>query len=150
MPLKGIPSVLSPDLLHVLASAGHGDDIVIGDTNFPTASTCGHGPRQIRLDGQSNPELLKAILKLFPLDQYVDAPVALMDRVDNDKKRGLKVPVWPTYQQIINEAEGKEVQIEYVERFQFYERAKKAYAVIHTGETALYGCMIIKKGVISV
>lgn len=140
--------MLSPDLLHVLASAGHGDDIVIGDANYPTASTCSHGPREIRLDAcHSNPELLKAILKLFPLDQYVEAPVALMDRVPNDKAKGLKVPVWPKYQEIVDEAEGKTVQMEYVERFQFYERAKKAYAVIHTGETALYGCMIIKKGV---
>jgi L-fucose mutarotase len=148
MPLKGIPAILSPDLLFVLSSAGHGDEIVLADAHFPTSSVCRCGPKEVRADGHNVPALLEAILKLFPLDAYVDAPVAVMDRVPEDKARDLKVPVWDKYQQIVDEAENKIVTIEKVERFAFYERAKKSFAVVHTGETAQYGNIILKKGLV--
>ncbi|XP_029962507.1 fucose mutarotase [Salarias fasciatus] len=145
--LKGIPSVLSPELLYALAKMGHGDEIVLADANFPTSSVCACGPKEIRADGLGIPHLLEAILKLLPLDTYVDCPAAVMDLVDSDKESGLVVPVWGTYMVLISQA-GSKAPIEKVERFAFYERAKKAYAVVATGETALYGNLILKKGVI--
>jgi L-fucose mutarotase len=138
--LKGISSVLSPDLLKVLMEMGHGDEIVIGDGNFPAAS---HAKRLIRLDGHSVPEILEGIMKVFPLDSYVDAPVILMKVVPGDPT----VPViWEQYRRIIGKYEN--VNMENIERFAFYERAKNAYAIIATGETALYANIILKKGVV--
>ncbi|XP_064603104.1 fucose mutarotase-like [Liolophura sinensis] len=148
MPLKLVPRILSPDLLFVLSSMGHGDEIVLADANFPTSSVCTNGPKEVRADGHTIPDLLAGILQLLPLDTYVPQPVALMDLVPGDKERGLKTPVWEKYKQLVNQSEGKDISIELVERFAFYERAKKAYAVVHTGETALYGNIILKKGVI--
>ena len=127
MPLKGIPPSISPELLYALASMGHGDEIVLADSNFPSDSVArANGARLISCDGLPIPKLLKQILKLFPLDQYVSAPVALMDLVDDDKKKGLEVPIWNEYKQIV----GNEVQFEMVERFAFCERAKKCFAVV--------------------
>ncbi|XP_070833797.1 fucose mutarotase [Chaetodon trifascialis] len=142
--LKGIPSVLSPELLYALAKMGHGDELVLADANFPASSICACGPTEIRADGLGIPQLLEAILKLLPLDT---SPAAVMDLVDSDKLRCLAVPVWDTYTQLLGEA-GSKSPLEKVERFAFYERAKKAYAVVATGETALYGNLILKKGVI--
>lgn len=139
--LKNIPSILSPELLKILMEMGHSDEIVISDGNFPAASMA---QRLVRLDGHGVPEVLEAILSLFPLDVYVDAPVALMEVVKGDSY----VPtIWDTYKTIIQEKEGDK-KIENVERFAFYERAKKAYAVVATGETALYANIILKKGVV--
>lgn len=139
--LKNIPSILSPELLKILMEMGHSDEIVISDGNFPAASMA---QRLVRLDGHGVPEVLEAILSLFPLDVYVDAPVALMEVVKGDSY----VPtIWDTYTSIIREKEGDK-KIENMERFAFYERAKKAYAVIATGETALYANIILKKGVV--
>lgn len=139
--LKGIPSILSPELLKILMEMGHSDEIVISDGNFPAAS---HAQRLIRADGHGVPELLAAILKLFPLDAYVEAPVALMQVVPGDPV----VPViWDEYRKIVAEADPK-ANIENIERFAFYERAKKAYAVLATGESALYANVILKKGVV--
>ncbi|CAL1526127.1 unnamed protein product [Lymnaea stagnalis] len=146
MPLKGIPNQLSPELLKALAEMGHGDEIILADIHFPTTSICACGPRQLRADGQSATDLLQAVMKLFPLDQYEDYPVARMDLVASDKIKGLKTPIWDKYQEILNEAEGKQVNIEYVERFAFYERAKKAFAIVHTGENQQYANIILKKG----
>ena len=127
MPLKGIPSAISPELLYALASMGHGDEIVLADSNFPSESVArANGARLIQCDGLPIPKLLRQILKLFPLDQYVVHPVALMDLVENDKKKGLEVPIWNEYKQIL----GSDVNLELVERFQFYERAKKCFAVV--------------------
>ncbi|KAF3708282.1 Fucose mutarotase [Channa argus] len=145
--LKGVPSVLSPELLYVLAKMGHGDELVLADANFPSSSICACGPKEIRADGLGIPKLLDAILKLLPLDTYVPSPAAVMDLVDSDKQRGLTVPVWDTYTQLLDHV-GTQTPLEKVERFAFYERAKKAYAVVATGETALYGNLILKKGVI--
>jgi len=146
MPLKGIPAIISPELLFVLSSAGHGDEIVLADAHFPTSSVCRHGPKEIRADGHKIPELLEAILKLFPLDTYVQVPVAIMDMVDSDKASGLQIPVWDEYHTIVDKAEEKHIVFEKMERFAFYERAKKAFALVHTGELSKYGNIIIKKG----
>ncbi|XP_018621562.1 fucose mutarotase [Scleropages formosus] len=146
--LRGIPSAISPELLYALARMGHGDELVFADANFPSSSICKCGPAEIRADGLHIPELLEAVLKLFPLDTYVHSPAAVMDLVDSDKQRGLAVQVWETYSRILKEA-GSDKPLEKVERFEFYERAKKAFAVVATGETSLYGNLIIKKGVIA-
>ena len=138
--LKGIPAVLSPELLKVLMEMGHGDEIVIGDGNFPAAS---HAKRLIRLDGHGVPEILEGIMQLFPLDSYVDAPAALMQVTPGDPT----VPViWEEYRRIIDHYDTG--NIETIERFAFYERAKNAYAIVATGETALYANIILKKGVV--
>ncbi|KAL6101787.1 fuom [Pungitius sinensis] len=146
--LKGIPSVLSPELLYALAKMGHGDELVLADANFPASSICACGPKEIRADGLGIPQLLEAILKLLPLDTYVPSPAAVMDLVESDKHRCLAVPVWDTYTQLLCQA-GCQSPLEKVERFAFYERAKKAYVVVATGETALYGNVILKKGVLT-
>ncbi len=138
--LKGIPSILSPELLKILMEMGHGDELVIGDGNFPAAS---NAQRLIRCDGHGVPALLDAILTLMPLDTYVDAPVALMETTQGDPRPA----IWEEYQRIL--AMHQKVKIETVERFAFYQRAKQAYAIIATGETALYANIILKKGVVT-
>jgi len=140
--LNGIPSILSPELLKILMEMGHGDELVIADGNFPAASIA---QRLVRSDGNMVPELLEAVLKFFPLDPYVDHPVALMQVVPGDT---YKPTIWETYKAIIQKSDNKSKNIENIERFAFYERAKKAYAVIATSETALYANIILKKGVV--
>jgi len=141
--LKGIPNILSPELLKILMEMGHGDELVIGDGNFPAASIA---KRLVRCDGHNVPELLDAILKLFPLDSYVKCPVSLMAVVPGDT---VKPVIWDEYRKIVEKHEPKANGIEFVERFKFYERAKAAYAVIATGEKALYANIILKKGVVT-
>lgn len=141
--LKGIPAIISPELLKNLAEMGHGDEIVIGDGNFPAASMA---DRLIRCDGHSVPVLLKAILAVFPLDTYVEHPAALMEVVPGDKTKPV---IWKEYSRIIKAAYPKFKGFEFVERFDFYERAKDAYAIVATGEMALYANIILKKGVIT-
>jgi len=139
--LKGIDPVISPELLKIIMEMGHGDELVIGDGNFPAASCA---QRLVRLDGHGVCEILDALLKLYPLDTYVDAPVGLMAVTPGDNV----VPViWEDYRRIVKEREGDH-NIEMIERFEFYERAKKAYAIVATGETALYANIILKKGVV--
>jgi len=140
--LIGISKLISPELLKVLMEMGHSDEIVLADGNFPAAS---HAQRLVRCDGHSIPELLDAILQLFPLDQYVEKPAALMEVVPGDTA---ETPIWETYKGIIENHSGLDQPFEHVERFAFYERSKKAYAVIATGESALYANLILKKGVI--
>ncbi|KAM9065706.1 fucose mutarotase isoform X1 [Sarcophilus harrisii] len=146
--LKGIPELLSPELLFALAKMGHGDEIVLADANFPTSSICQCGPVEVRADGLSIPQLLESILKLLPLDTYEPNSVVIMDLVESDKARGLQIPVWETYKSLLLKA-GLKVDLENMERFAFYERAKKAFAVVATGETSLYGNIILRKGVIA-
>lgn len=141
--LKGIPPILSPELLKILMEMGHGDEIVLADGNFPSAA---YGKRLVRCDGHGVPELLEAVLKLFPLDPYVKCPVSLMQVVPGDP---VETPIWDTYKEIINRFETKANGVENVERFAFYERAKEAYAVVATGEKALYANIILKKGVVT-
>lgn len=137
--LRGIPSILNPDLLKIMMEMGHGDTLVIGDGNFPAAACA---KRLVRCDGHGATELLDAIMTFFPLDTYVEKPVAVMATAD-----GEDAPIWKEYQQIIARREG-ETAFEQVERFDFYARARDAYAVISTGEGALYANIILTKGVV--
>ncbi len=137
--LKGIPSILSPELLKILMEMGHGDELVISDGNFPAASMA---KRLVRLDGHASCKVLEAILQLFPLDTYAP-PVYLMDKVPGDT---VQTPIWETYRKIT--APFTDAQPVFLERYAFYERAKQAYAVVYTGETALYAKKKKKKGVI--
>ena len=141
--LKGIPSILSPELLKILMEMGHGDTIVIGDGNFPAASIAA-GSRLVRLDGHGVPEILDAILQLFPLDPYVETPVSLMEVVPGDP---VETPIWDVYATVVKKHE-PDVKIGHIERFAFYDEARKAYAVVATGETALYANIILRKGVV--
>ena len=139
--LKNIPNNLSPKLLKIMMEMGHGDELVIGDGNFAAA---GYGKRLVRADGLGTAELLESILAFFPLDTFVAKPVTLMEVVgDSDKEP----EIWKDYRRIIEEQEQKSNVTEAIERFAFYKRAKKAYAIVSTTETSLYACMIIKKGV---
>ncbi len=140
--LKGISPLISPDLLKVLAEMGHGDEIIIGDANFPAASM---GERCVRCDGHEVPPLLDAILQLFPLDTFVEAPVALMAVVPGTRTDD--PPVWAEFRKIV-EKHQPGTKFEFVERFAFYDRARAAFATVQTGESALYGNVILKKGVI--
>nr|XP_015004004.1 fucose mutarotase isoform X1 [Macaca mulatta] len=130
--LKGVPALLSPELLYALARMGHGDEIVLADLNFPASSICQCGPLEIRADGLGIPPLLEALLKLLPLDTYVESPAAVMELVPSDKERGLQTPVWTEYESILHRA-GCTRALAKLERFEFYERAKKAFAVVATG-----------------
>ena len=136
--LKGIPSIISPDLLKILMEMGHGDELVIGDGNFPAARVA---QRLVREDGHTVPELLEAILKLYPLDTYSD-PVYIMQKVPGDN---VETPIWKEFEAITGKYTDK--PLTQIERFEFYERAKEAYAVVTSGETALYANIIIRKGV---
>lgn len=144
--LKGIPQILSPELLKVLCEMGHSDRIVISDGNFP-AESMGKNAVVIRCDGHGVPELLDAILKLFPLDTYVEQPVSLMEVMPGDQ---VETPIWDTYKEIVaNYDERGEKTIGTIERFAFYEEAKKAYAIIATSEKALYANIMLQKGVVT-
>lgn len=144
--LKGIPKILSPELLKVLCEMGHSDRIVIADGNFP-AESMGKNSIVIRMDGHGVPEILDAVLQLFPLDTYVEDPVRLMEVMPGDPAR---TPIWDTYKEIIARYDGRgSGAVGYVERFAFYEQAKTAYAIIATGESAVYANVMLQKGVIS-
>lgn len=141
--LKGIPSILSPELLKILMEMGHGDEIVIVDGNFPAAN---YARNLIRLDGHGANEVLQAILKVMPLDTY--APnVVLMQKMECDKD--LDIPIWKDFEKIAKEGDSGFKGLNYIDRFEFYERAKGAYAVIATGETSIYANVLLKKGVVS-
>lgn len=140
--LKNVPAILSPELMKILMEMGHGDEIVLADGNFPAASVA---RRLVRCDGHGVPELLDAVLKLLPLDTFVSQPVALMAVVPGDKT---KPTIWETYRTLLKASGERFSDFEFVERFAFYERAKKAYAVVATSEKALYANVILKKGVL--
>lgn len=134
--LKGISPLLSPDLLKTLCEMGHGEMIVLADANFPARSCC---DRVIDASGVKIPDLLRAIMPLFELDQYVKNPVFMMQAVSGDK-------LDEVYMKECREIFGREPEM--LERFPFYDLAKKAYAVVQTGETRQYGNVILMKGVI--
>ncbi len=143
--LKGIPSILSPELLKVLCEMGHSDRIVIGDGNFP-AESMGKDAIVIRCDGHGVPELLDAILQVMPLDSYVEKPMNLMEVMPGDP---VKTPIWDTYKEIVAKHDERGAAcVGNIERFQFYEEAKKAYAIIATGESAVYANVMLQKGVV--
>lgn len=139
--LKGIPSIISPELLKVLSEMGHGDEIVLADGNFPGASIA-QNHILLRADGHGVCEMLKAILQIFPLDTY-DHAVYIMEKVPGDP---VPTPIWDEFRSIIK-PHTKEDLVG-IERFAFYERAKKAYAVVQTSEAAQYANVILKKGVV--
>ncbi|HDL3867559.1 fucose isomerase [Mannheimia haemolytica] len=139
--LKGIHPAISPDLLKVLAEMGHGDELVLSDAHFPAHSI---HQNVIRADGLSVATLLEGISALFEFDQYVEAPLAMMQAVKGDT---LDPSVEERYLNAIKKVNGTAPKIERVEHFAFYDRAKNAYAVVITGELAKYGNIIIKKGV---
>jgi len=143
--LKGIPAILSPDLLSVLMSMGHGDELVIADGNFPSASLAKQ-TRLLRADGHGVPPLLEAILQFFPLDSFVPRAVALMAVVPGGTA---KTDIWEEYRRIVRRHDPAFGEFEMVERFAFYERARSAFAILATSETAVYANIILKKGLVA-
>jgi len=140
--LRNINPILSPELLYALRAMGHGDEIALVDANFPAESI---GPSCIRADGSDNSVILKAVLEIMPLDTFVPDPALCMQVVDDPQA----VPdTVKDFQTIINKVADAPRDIQSLERFSFYERAEKAFAVVQTGERRLYGNIILKKGVI--
>lgn len=143
--LNGIDPIISPELLKVLCEMGHGDVLVLADGNFPTESV-GKDAIVVRCDGHGTSELLKAILKLMPLDQYTSKPVTLMEVVPGDP---CETPIWKDYEDIISGFDKRGANtIGTLERFAFYDEAKNAYCVVATGERAQYANIMLRKGVV--
>ena len=139
--LKGIPPIVGPDLLYILQAMGHGDEITIVDANYPGDSA---GPELVRMDGHSATDVLDAILKLMPLDDFVDDPAICMQVVGN---AGKLEPIMSEFETIVKQYEPN-MGLTSLERFAFYKRANAGYAMVQTGERRLYGNIILKKGVI--
>lgn len=140
--LKGLDPLLNADLLHILRAMGHGDDLIIADANFPATTMA---KRLVRLDGVNAPRVLEAVLSVMPLDDFVDEPCGRIEVVGDPDS----VPeVCQDFQNIITKAEEGRFQLARIERFAFYERARQAFAVVQTGETRLYGCVLLKMGVV--
>lgn len=143
--LKGIPKILSPELLKVLCEMGHSDRLVIADGNFP-AESMGKDAIVIRMDGHGACDVLEAILQVFPLDTYVEKPVNLMEVMPGDT---VETPIWDEYKKLVTAVDDRGADaVGNIERFAFYEEAKKAYAIIATGEGALYANIMLQKGVV--
>jgi L-fucose mutarotase len=141
--LKRLDPLLNADLLHVLASMGHGDELAIVDANFPAASLA---RRLVRVDGAGAPAVLSACLSVMPLDTFVECPAYRMEVVNAPEE----VPeVTREFQHAIDEAERRRVPVGKIERHAFYERAKRAYAIVATGETRSYGCILLVRGVVT-
>ena len=141
--LKGLDPLLGPDLLHILAAMGHGDELVIADANFPAASIA---RRLVRLDGVDAPRALRAVLSVLPVDTFTPTPAAVMAVVGDP---GAVPPPVRDFQPIVDAAAGRPVRFEVLERFAFYERARAAFAVVATGEPRPYGNVLVVKGVVS-
>ena len=143
--LKNIPKILSPEMLKVLCEMGHSDRLVIADGNFP-AESMGKNAIVLRADGHSATELLDAILTVFPLDTYVENPVSLMQVMAGDT---VETPIWDVYKEIIAKYDSRGAEaVGNIERFKFYDEAKEVYAIIATGESALYANVMLQKGVV--
>ena len=144
--LKSIDPLLNADVLYALRAMGHGDDVILCDTNFPADSVAKETVlgQLLRIDA-SAARVAKAVLSVMPLDSFVDAPAERMEIVGKPKE---VPPVQAEVQVEIDKAEGKSWPMGSIERFAFYEKAKKAYCVIQTGERRFYGCFVFKKGVI--
>ncbi len=141
--LKGISPVISPELLKILAEMGHGDELVISDGNFPSASV---GRRCVRLDGHSGAEVMKGVIALMPLDDFVEAPMAVME-VPAGMFPGDRAPIWEDFKAIAD-TDLPDAKFEFMEHEAFIDRCRKAYCVVQTGEKALYANIILRKGVI--
>lgn len=139
--LKGISPLLSPEILSVLYRMGHGDEIILADAHFPAET---FNKNVLRSDGIRIPDLLSAILPLFELDQYVENPLIMMSAVEGDF---LDPNVEQEYLKSIQISNPKRISVQRIDRFEFYDRAKTAFAVVMTGELAKYGNIILKKGV---
>ena len=147
--LKGIPKILSPELLKPLCEMGHSDVLVIGDGNYPIPSVKGENTVVIRMDGHGVSEVLDAILEVFPLDPYVEHPVNLMELMPQDQGK-IKTPIWEEYKEIVarHDERGADA-IGQIERFAFYEETKKrAYCLIATSESAVYANVMLQKGIV--
>lgn len=142
--LKGIPPAISPDLMNVLMRMGHGDDLVLADGNFPAET---NARSLVRADGHSMTAMLDAILRVFPIDDFVETPVLVMNPVD---PREPEPPIWNEFRRLLTKHERRPILLTPVDRFQFYDLAKKAFAIVSTGETAIYANLILKKGVVPV
>lgn len=140
--LKHIPEILSPSLMKALMEMGHGDELIIADGNYPAFS---QGVTVIDADGKNVIDYLKAILEYFPLDTYSEKSVQLMSVVPGDTTQPT---VWADYEKAVEEAGYSADVIGHVERFEFYERSKKAYVIISTSDKALYANILLKKGVV--
>ena len=141
--LKGISPILSPELLKIIAEMGHGDELVLADGNFPGTSI---GKRCVRCDGHGCAEVMRAVLQIFPLDDFVAAPMAVME-VPDGMFPGNQAPIWKAFREAAD-TDMPSAQFEMMEHDAFIDRARSAYAVVQTGETALYGNIIIRKGVV--
>jgi L-fucose mutarotase len=143
--LKGIDPLLGPELLAHLRAMGHGDDLVIADANFPAASAA---KRLVRAEGTTTPQMLAAVLSVLPLDTFTKDAVCIMEVVGSP---GLLAPITEEFRSVVAARAGERfANIAGVERFAFYDRAHKAYAVVATGERRLYGNIIVRKGIIEV
>lgn len=145
--LKGIDQRLSAEIVHALMLMGHGDDLVICDVNHPAATIAAETTYETLIDmaGCDIPTGAAAILSLMPLDTFVEAPVTRMEVVGDP---AAEVPVFAAMQTVIDRAEGRRVKMAALERFAFYEAAKRAFCIIRTADSGPYGCFILKKGVI--
>lgn len=140
--LKHIPPILSPALFSVLMRMGHGDELVLADGNFPSE---GMGPEVVRADGHGVPVLLDAILQFFPVDDFVDDPALVMQPVDATTP---EPPIWSDFRRLLVQYEQRSLDLRPLDRFEFYDRARKAFAIVASGETAIYANLILKKGVV--
>ena len=140
--LKRLSPLLTPDLLYVLRAMGHGDEISIVDANYPADSA---GPQVVRLDGVAATDVVDAILSVMPLDDFVPEAAWHMEPAAGASP---DQPIFAAYRQLVEKHEGGKIKLNSIERFKFYERANKAYAMVATGERRLYGNIILKKGVI--
>ena len=138
--LKGIPKIISPELLTILCEMGHGDEIVIADGNFPSAN---YGKRVVRAEACGAEQMLAAIMDLIPLDDYVEDNFVFIETPPSYTE---EPPIWQSLRKIANDRDGN-VNEAHIDRLDFYERTKNAYAVVATGESALYACILLKKGV---
>lgn len=140
--LKLIHPAISPDLMTVMMQMGHGDELVLADANFPADS---NAQRIVRADGIDLETLLPAILKFLPIDTFVPEQAMVMEPVDANAP---EPPIWARFRQDLQAAEGREVPLTKIERFDFYDRARQAYAIVATGSRAFYSNIILKKGVV--
>ncbi|MFM8218164.1 MAG: RbsD/FucU family protein [Planctomycetaceae bacterium] len=141
--LKQISPLISPQLLQVLMEMGHGDELVLADGNFPAAS---HARRLVRADGLPMRPLLQGVLRLLPIDTFVAEVALVMQPVDAQAPEPV---IWKDFRQQLHAAEGRTIDLTLLERHAFYERARQAYAVVATGESAHYANLILKKGVLA-
>ena len=140
--LKLIHPAISPELMAVMLQMGHGDELVLADANFPADS---NARRIVRSDGIDLETLLPAILKFLPIDTFVPEQAMVMQPVDPQTP---EPAIWATFRQALQAAEGRHVELTTIERFEFYERTRQAYAIVSTGSRAFYSNIILKKGVV--